>query len=332
MRHFWALIALLLLFRCAAAAGGYSCKAPLCNDAAAARAYRKQATAAGRCFAVDILHGTEGTLLRGSSEEVLPAGRYCLHVPLAMAPLGDLNVSFITITLSVEKSKRVVTMLHFPSADAFTDVPLEFIAPGGTFVPFSISWSLSSDEAKRNRLKALNLDIDPEHGDVGEDITTEAPSEAADGTISTSELGKIPDHLAACGVHFEALCPVAISNVTTDKITYHPGEPATASLSLTNHGAAPVSCALTVDLVSGFDSLTPLYNATLDLPPGESKDWSAPFATKDLHWGTELRATAKVGNAVTSARYVFAVNENFWETALVSGFGPTVQYRDPKDA
>lgn len=332
MRRAWALIFLLMLFPPAMRAGAYTCQAPLCKDAVAAHAYFTQAMAAGRCFAVDIMHGTAGTLLTGSSDDVLPAGRYRLHVPLAMAPLGDLNVSFIAITLTVGDAKRTVTMLHFPVADEFIDLPLDFTAPGGTIIHFSITWSLDSEQAKKNRIRALNPDIGPDAGETDTDIESEAPREAQDGTISRKELSKIPDHLAACALAFEALCPVQISAITTDKITYRPDEGGTASVTLKNCTAEPVSATLTVELVSGLDTHTQLYNAALEIPPGESKSWSGPFATKMLHWGAELRATVQVAKMTDTARYVFAVSDNFWETALVTGMGYTYSFHDAQIA
>ena len=213
------------------------------------------------------MHGSEGTLLKGSSDEVLPAGRYRLHVPLAMAPLGDLNVSFIAITITAGANKRNVTLLHFPQADEFIDLSLDFTAPGGTMPPFSVTWSLASEAAKRNRVKILNPDIDPEaHTDVGEDVDTEAPNEAKDGTISVAELAKIPDHLAARGVSIETLCPLEISEVSADKITYRPGEAATAAVTLKNYAATPITTKLTVELISGTGYHTPLHSEDLEIP------------------------------------------------------------------
>jgi len=328
MRYTWVLILLILLVRPAVSAGTYTFQAPLCHDTAMEQAYFLQARTAGRCFAVDIMHGTSGTLLAGNSAEALPAGRYRLHVPLAMAPLGDLNVGCINITITAGGAKRTVIMLNFPSPDEFIDLPLDFTTSGG-IVHYSINWSLDSKEAARNRLHALNLDIDPE-GALGPGVESEAPREAADGTINSKELAKIPDHLAACAVSFESLCPVQISQLTTDKITYRPDEGGTASITLKNCAATPVTAAFTLELVSGMNTLSPLYHAELAIPPGESKSWSGPFATKALYWGVELRATVQAVQLTGTARYIFAVCDNIWETALVDGLNYTDRFHDPQ--
>lgn len=323
---------ILLLGWLASLAGAYSPKLPVVKDTAASKALLAQAATAGRCFAIDIMRGTDGVLLKGTSETALPAGRYRLHAPLAMAPLGDLNVSFIDITLTAGDSSRTVTMLHFPVADEFTDLSVDFTAPGGTFVPYAISWSLSGEEAKKNRIKALNPDIDPEKDNVGEGIDTEAPAEAPDGTISVKDLPNITEHLAARGVHIEPLAPVQITAVTTDKITYRTSEKAIATVTLKNCSAADVKAALTVELLAGLDTHTPLHSETLEIPAGASKSWNGSFEVKNLHWGVELHAVAQMGTTETEDGCTFGVTDNCWETALTSGINYSDNFTDPQAA
>lgn len=333
MRHLIILLTLILLIWLSITANAYTAKAPLMKDETAAQAFLANAMKGGRCFAVDIMKGTEGVVVKGGSEGVLPAGRYRLHVPLAMAPLGDLNVSFVEIALVAGESRRTITMLHFPQADEFTDFTLDFTAPGGTVVPYAVTWSLASEEAKKNRVKALNPDIDPEHhDDIGEGIDSEAPKEAADGTISRGDLPKVKYHLAAGSIFIEPLCPLQISDLTTDKITYRPNEPVMASATLHNRGTEAVKAMLTVELISGLETKAATVTETVELPAGASTNWSHQFAVKDLHWGVELCATAKVGNSTTSAGAVFGVTDNFWETALVDGVMYTDAFIDPQAA
>src|SRR5690349_1193348 len=79
--------------------------APLPTDVAA---HAKRTAGAGRCFVTDVGRGTAGVAVRGTSEVELPAGRYRLHVPLALAPVGDLGTSAINISITAGETRRAV--------------------------------------------------------------------------------------------------------------------------------------------------------------------------------------------------------------------------------
>ena len=82
------IVCLSLLALSAGIGFGNEIDVPMVEDAAALKSASEMSVASGRIFAVDLMKGKSGNLLEGSSDTELPAGRYRLHVSLAIAPLG----------------------------------------------------------------------------------------------------------------------------------------------------------------------------------------------------------------------------------------------------
>ncbi len=292
-------------------------QAPLAADATAARAQLAKMRAAGRCYLADLSHGDTGALVQGSSETPLPAGRYRLHALLALAPLGNVSISAIAITIQAGGEKRVVTMPYFPVADEFVDLPLDFTAAGHT-ASIGVTWAITGELAKKNRMLALEAPKDPGADADADDL--ESYKQDDDGMIAVAELSKIKYHLAGCGFVLEPLSPLQVTKVETDKIVDKPGDKGAASAVITNAGAAPVTAKLTVEVLTGLDSRRPVYTGTLELAPGASQPWSGAFDTAGLYWGAELRVSARVGDGPeATGRATFAAADNFWETSIASG-------------
>ncbi|MHB9024383.1 MAG: hypothetical protein ACYC7E_09440 [Armatimonadota bacterium] len=325
----------LLLLACFAPgwAADHRIFAPLVKDAAASQSFQRKALTDGRCLASDIFKEPAGTLVRGSSEKALAPGHYRLHVPLALGPLADLNISAITITITAGEVKRSVTMLHFPRADEFVDLPVDITVSVAQDIPISISWDLTSERARKNREKAMPTLDNPDVVKAEDDFeNAPAAAEDADGMIAIKELKRIEYHLAACGIHFEALSPVQV-RVTADKIVYKPGETGTATVTLTNAGAVPAQATLKLRVDAGLTSSTEVGTATVALAAGESKTWTGSFPTKDLRWGADLIAAVRVGEGpLAEERFTFAATDNFWETSLVSGMMFSAHYIEPAAA
>jgi len=303
----------------------------------ASREYVAQALAAGRCFATETDHSLHGMLCTGVSAAPLVAGRYRLHVPLAMAPLSDLNTSAISITIMTGNTHRSITMLNFPVADEFVDCPVDFVIPGGTTAPFSVGWSLESEQAKKNKTAATQPEA-PKDGDLGGPdaepggliLEDELPKPDGEGMIAVKELGKIHYHLAATGIHIERLCPVAVTAVTTNKVVYAPGEKGAISVALENTADILQKVSFTLELVSGLVTTTPLHDEVMTLAPGEKKLWTGTLATDNLAWGTDLQAKITTADGLTTmGATTFSVTKNFWETAFVKGIMFTDLYADP---
>ncbi len=325
---------LLFLLLCATLAGwaeGPGVTMPLARDAAASTAFRQAALAAGRCLAADLaVKRQEGTLLTGVSDTAVPAGRYRLHVPLALAPLGDLRTGAIAITLTSGDAQRRYGMLHFANADEFTDLTLDIATHEPVVIACSVSWALTGPVADKNR-KHLPPSADAPDDDALEDV--EALEQADDGTIRIGDLPKIPCRLAAAGVHIERLSPVAVTMVATDKIVYKPGEKGTVTVSLVNHADAPVAVSLATVLQPGLAEPRPLATTPLTLAPGVPVTWTGAFATTGLRWGAEIGAVATVaGFPPARHRAVFAVTGNPWETAIASNIRWFEDNRIPANA
>lgn len=329
--HFAGVIA-LLYFLLGMAPAAYTAAAPrakVAADAAQLTAVLTQGRTAQRCYVTDIGKGTQGTVVRGMTEQPLAPGRYRLHIPLAMAPLGDLNVSAIEITLSAGAAKRTLGMLHFTQPDEFTDFTLDFTAPGGP-TPFAVSWSLDSEQAVKNRVKALDdVQIDPEKSDLGGEVEAEAPPTDEEGMISVADLPKLKYHLAACPACIETLPPLELA-CSTDKIVYQPAEKADATVTVTNVSDQPVKVALSLQVLNGLEGKREIPADTFELAADEKKSWQGPVELTGMHWGAELRAVARVGERQATASATFGVTDNFWETAQVTGILYSDIFEDPK--
>ena len=274
----------------------------------------------GQCIAVDLQRQVRsGTVQRGSSAVELPAGRYRLHALLALAPLGDLQDSAITITLVAGGAQRTLGMLHFAKADEFTDQTLEFSLPAPGFATYTINWALTGAVAERNRKRALDNPPTLEPGEVNE-ANEELFAQAENGAMAIKDLPKLTYHLAVGAVSLERLSPVQVSAVATDKIVYRPGEHGTAVITLANAADTPVDVALSVAMHAGLTTRREIASTILHLAAGGTAQWTGDFSTDNLHWGAEITADARVtGLPAARARAVFGVTDNFWETAIVGG-------------
>jgi hypothetical protein len=327
------LVFVLLILLAAAFAADRRVSAPTVADAAAAKAVLQKAVAAGRCYASELKYGATGTLIRGASEDPLPAGSYRAHIPLALAPLGDLNTSAITVTLAVNGKKRNLGILHFAKPDEFTDYAVDFTGDGGT-ASINIDWAITGETAKLARDQALgqNADKGPDEKDDIEEIDA-APNEDAEGMLAIKDLAKLPLRLATTGITIEPLGPVTVAKVDTDKIVYKPGEKGTGTVVLRNTGAAAVQAALKVEIRHGLDATREVAATTLTVPAEGTATWTGPFDTTGLHWGADLHATVRVGTGPTNdGRAIFGVTDNFWETAIVTGMMFSRDYVQPEAA
>ncbi|MHB9133105.1 MAG: hypothetical protein ACYDBB_18710 [Armatimonadota bacterium] len=325
IRHLLLLLLLVTTLACRA----FVIDAPVVADAAASRLSFDKAIASGRCYAMEIARHDEGVLLNGSSATALPAGRYRLHLPLAMAPLGDLKVSAISIAIKAGENKRAANVLHFANADEFTDLSLDFTAPGGQCVPYSVTWAFTGEVAKKNRAKSLDLPEEPGDRKDIEDLGGEGMiAQAKDGTISLADLSKLPYHIAACAPHIEPLSPLQVT-VTTDKIVYKPDERGKGTVTVLNTGAQAVKATIAVEVLTGLDQHRPLHTEALDVPAGGEKSFSVDFDAKELYLGAELHVTAtgEDGKAAEGTA-TFAVSGNIWETAIYAGTNYSVRFRD----
>jgi hypothetical protein len=304
---------------------------PVVADATASATLLAKARAAGRCFAADVVLDRDGSLIGGTTEGPLAPGRYRLHVLLARAPLGYPMSNGVEVTLKAGEATRGVQPLHFARPYEFIDQPLTFTHGGGAMA-WSVRWALPGKLRAAHKLKPVNPD-DPD-AEEDEEAGGERPQPAEDGTIAVQKLGTMPSCVAAMGLHLERLAPVTV-RVVADKVVYTPGETGTATVTLTNVGARPVTAAVALAVLTGVESRRAAGGSAVPVPAGQTITWTGTFPTTGLRWGAEVCATATLDDGSTeSARTICAVSANPFEVAMLAAQGPNLGlgWKDPKNA
>jgi len=227
--------------------------------------------------------------------------------------------------VSVDKANRSVSVLSFVRPYEFTDMTVDFTLASEKRVNVAVNWStpLTEEMKKRVLLKTkrpglpgkdlqeknspgprpLGVDIDEQEESILHELDSDAPDKADDGTVNVEDLRKLKHCLGAQGIHIEELSPVAVTSVTTDKVTYKPGEKGSGTATVKNFSVQPVKAVVRVAVEHGLDSAQDLGAHILELAPGEAEDCA--------------RAEVE-GWPVHEGRATFAVTTNFWETALAS--------------
>ncbi len=275
-------------------------------------------------FLSDLMKAEKGVLFEGASAEPLPPGRYRLHAPLALAPLGDLAVSGIAVRVTVAESGRDFNCLHFVEADRFTDAVVDFAVARADTVPVRIEWSFQDPKSRQARLKAIRPpDAPPE---VGDDLLAEASAdlelEADEGKTTLAAARLRPVRLVGRLPWVEPLPPVEVVAVSTDRIVYRPGQAGAATATVRNAGAEPARVTLRFELAFGLEPAVPLATTTVELAAGARHTWEAGFTTDGRYWGAEARAVAETADGTDSATAVFAVAANPWEVAAIAAQAP----------
>jgi len=282
-----------------------------------------QARKSGRCYLVNSETDKPGSLYKQKSDELSP-GRYRFHVLLARAPLGDNYNSAIEMTVFAGQVSCTVSPLKFAIADEFIDCPVDFTLTAPQRISCGVAWSISP--LARDAYKS---EKDPEQDGEGDDRPG-IPAPAADGTNALIDLATAPHHLAAMGMVLEKRCPVTITTVHTDKITYHPGEPAGLDLTLSNSRLEPANVQLRLQLISDLATVQEVSTSPLTVPAGGLLPWHASFPTRELSWGVEVRATVTCDAYSESVGTVVTVTDNYWTTAAMGGHGPLNDNYDTK--
>ena len=285
------------------------------------------------CF-VGNLRDETGLLLRGTSREALAPGRYRLHAPLALAPLGDPLVSGIEIAIQAGPQTRQVTRLQFAEPDVFTDVTVDFVVAQAGKVPVSVTWSLQGPKASRTRTKAL---IPATIGDVPAPAggLADEQLEGEGDPIPLTESRKHALRLVGREPSIEPLSPVEVTSLQMDRVVYQPGATGTVEGVVRNWGAMPARVAMQVECRHGLDVTEVLATTTLDVPAGGTNVWRGAVIMRDMYWGAEVRAQARLADgreSVLSA--VFDVATNFWEVASIAGQATNggLGWKDPANA
>lgn len=277
-----------------------------------------------RCLAFDLRsrRGT-GLVYQAASATAVPAGRYRLHVPLALHPLGDPVISCISVELGTDGTKRSIGVLDFARAGEFTDFTLDLIVPDKTRPVLTLTiGGIREPRTADIPPKGPSADLDPgaKDTDINElDRELDGPDKSKDGTIPVSEMNKLPYALAVGPVTLEPLCPVMVTGLDTDKIRYRPGEKGKVTATLNNTGGKPVKAKVAIDLLSGLDTQRNLETREINLPPSGQAPWRGEFDTTGLHWGACIQTTVTVADAPPDiCRSVFVVSTNIYECGILA--------------
>lgn len=324
------------------------------DDAAAARALLDAAATPAGGFAIELGKEFAGTLLTAMPQRALEPGRYRLHAPLALSPLGDARTGGLQVILQVGEKQRRIHALRFEAPATFIDANLDFTIPpapaAGQLPPdappaglptVSITWTLPNDKkAKFEREKTIVVPDGPEmalerkpDGPSVNDLETAivAPKVARDGRVALADAPRLQAWVALRPPMIERLGPVAVASVRTDKIVYKPGETAAVTAVFRNTSARRANAEAVVELCTGLGKPVELHRQTLALEAGAADTWTGSFETKGTLWGGQVNARVAaeglVGDAATDT---FAVAENFFEVATVAGQpGMGNRYDDP---
>ncbi|MHB9131199.1 MAG: hypothetical protein ACYDBB_08930, partial [Armatimonadota bacterium] len=266
------LICCSLLMALAAQSGIAMPDAPLVKDTVASTALKQSALKVGRCVAADLdRKALGGTLLVGSSAVELPAGRYRLHVLLALSQLGDPYTRAFAITIAGGNTKHILNADYFSRSEEFTEQTLDVDLPVAGMLSYVIKWEFSGSLAEKSRLHALTVPelIAPDESDIQDAWGNAKPlSFDENGAIPFTDLPKIKYHLAACGVHIEPLSPFVIKAIMIDKILYAPNQNAIVTATIHNYAAEPINADIRFTEITGLADHRVLGVKPVEVPAG----------------------------------------------------------------
>ena len=292
---------------------------PVARDAADSVVRVERALAAGDAYLRDLGQPERTTIFTGRLNA--PRGRYRLHAPMAVHPLGDLVTSWLKITLQAGQGERTFNTLAFGQADDFTDLTLDFTSTGPK-TPVTVVWALEGKGSTVAQAKATVAPKDMPLG-LGEDAKDEAATlnalEDPDAAQPIGNARNMAAYVMLREAHVEPLSPVAVESIRVNKITYKRGEQGKVVVALRNAGAAAQTVSLAVEVQGGLDGKWPVKTETVTVPSGAALNWNGEFATEALSWGCALHVAATVqGYPPETGNAMFSVPDRLWDTAIMA--------------
>jgi hypothetical protein len=183
---------------------------PVVETAAQIRQWREGPAASGRAYADDLMAAAAGLLFEEETPK-LPAGRYCLYMPLSITPYRDPRIIDIAVRVQAGNASRLLTMLDFPREAGFYEFALEFTGPGGESAPVRVLWAIGRSSAKNRGVDTRTPGV-PQDGSAAvepEEVVKSAEEEiqelearqragrAAKGRVSLEDAAQIPVRLTA---------------------------------------------------------------------------------------------------------------------------------------
>ncbi|MCX5660294.1 MAG: hypothetical protein NTW19_11310 [Planctomycetota bacterium] len=337
-------MAAALFVACAAdvAQAGDTTKVVVVDGAEPAAAVLAKSAAAGEGFAADLGKDFTGSLLAAAPERPLAPGRYRLHVPLALAPLGDVKTGGLQVNVLAGQTQRRFHALHFEEPGKFIDATLDFTvaapavdpaAPSDAKpVPFpiTVNWTLPND--KKNKFERDKTIVTPAEPDLSigdkrsgpslDDLSSAmaAPKISREGQVPLAEAGRLPASIAMRPPVIERMSPIALVSVRASKAVYKPGEPGAATAVFRNVGDRAASAEIAVELTKGLGEPKSLHTEKRTIEAGATWTWTGPIDLAGMRWGGQVSArAAAAGMTGDAGSDCFAVTDNFFEVACVTG-------------
>lgn len=107
-----------------------------------------------------------------------------------------------------------------------------------------------------------------------------------------------------------------VTGVTSDKLTYKPGETAEFTVTLENLAPKPVRGRLTVEQVRGLSKRTVVFSGDVDLAPGVTSTASYKAPVGEALWGRGIEARLETPEGIDVGTHAFSVVTNPWMVAL----------------
>ncbi|MBI4664767.1 MAG: hypothetical protein HY735_38755, partial [Verrucomicrobia bacterium] len=148
------------------------------ETAAQIRQWREDPAVFERVYADDLTAAAAGVLFEEETPK-LPAGRYCLYVPLSIVPYRDLRIIDIAVRVQAGNADRLLKMPDFPPGGQFYEFTLEFTSPGGAPAPVRVTWAVGRDSMKNRRVDTRTPGVPKDGSAVSEpeEVTKSAEEE-----------------------------------------------------------------------------------------------------------------------------------------------------------
>jgi hypothetical protein len=304
---------------------------------ASAQAALDKARASGQGLVADLTLGQEGPLVRATSADMLPPGRYRLHALVARTPRDHLVTEAAALRLAAGGATNVFDpnrYVYESEPGKLTQVRLDFVVDKPARILVAADWIVGDSKldrmtyrelaaarkaylAKRqNAINQLSLGGGPNMG-----LSAPAPGDALDNLINEASrltpralagAGLPPHRLILAGLMIERMSPLAVATVRTDPVAYEPGATGRVTADLRNLSTEPVTAKLawTVEDDQRPREILARHEETVTLAAGERRTHALadPLATAGIARLGRVRVEAAAeGMRGDAARIPFVV-------------------------
>ncbi len=299
-------------------------KIPVATSMAASDKLMSEARESGNAYAIDLSTGDNGVAFSAGSGLKLAPGRYRLHMIVSAGPSQKDVVDPIELTIEAGGASRHVLPREIPKTGPLVDLPVDFVVTDDKPVAIDLKWFVGDTllevplrekyHALQNLIKrragilasatdapaATGVGTKTEDTSPADDLTKDAADYSQPVSIAK---GKLPKYrLLVAAIHVEALCPVAIEQVTTDKVAYESGEDARVQVALHNFSQSEFQGNITAELTpadktpAGPAGFRPVSKVTVPARGTLNFKFPDPISTRGLGSIARLTVHAESGD------------------------------------